>query len=118
MAEEFCTVGEIELCYETFGSPGDPAMLLIMGLGTQMIAWPDEFCAQLADDGFFVIRFDNRDIGRSTHLDQIPVPSMADLLLRRPARYSLSDMAADAIGLLDHLDVDAAHIVGVSMGGM
>jgi pimeloyl-ACP methyl ester carboxylesterase len=118
MAEQFCTVGEVELCYETFGSPGDPAMLLIMGLGTQMIAWPDEFCERLAGDGFFVIRFDNRDVGRSTHLDHIPVPSMTALLLRRPAQYSLSDMASDAIGLLDHLGIDRAHIVGASMGGM
>jgi pimeloyl-ACP methyl ester carboxylesterase len=118
MAEELCSVADVELCYETFGSSENPAMLLIMGLGTQMIAWPDGFCAQLADDGFFVIRFDNRDIGRSTHLDHLPAPSMRDLLLRRPARYSLSDMAGDAIGLLDHLEIDAAHIVGVSMGGM
>src|SRR5271156_4183811 len=65
MAEEFCTVGDIELCYETFGSPAHPAMLLIMGLGTQMIAWPDEFCDRLAEDGFFVIRFDNRGIERA-----------------------------------------------------
>jgi pimeloyl-ACP methyl ester carboxylesterase len=119
MAEAFCSVGDVELCYETFGSPADPAMLLIMGLGTQMIAWPDEFCAQLADGGFFVIRFDNRDVGRSTQLHHLPVPSVADIALRRPAGgYSLSDMATDAIGLLDHLDVDAAHIVGASMGGM
>ncbi len=118
MAEQLCTVGEIELCHETFGSPSDPALLLIMGLGTQMIAWPDEFCERLADDGFFVIRFDNRDIGRSTHLDQIPVPTQRDLLLRRPSAYSLSDMAADAMGLLDHLGIKRAHVVGVSMGGM
>jgi pimeloyl-ACP methyl ester carboxylesterase len=118
MTEQFCSVGDVELCYETFGAPEDPALLLIMGLGTQMIAWPDEFCAQLAGDGFFVIRFDNRDIGRSTHLNHIPVPTMRELLLRRPAQYSLSDMAADAIGLLDHLGIDRAHVVGASMGGM
>jgi len=118
MPEEFCSVGDVDLCYETFGSPADPALLLIMGLGTQMIAWPDEFCAQLADGGFFVMRFDNRDVGCSTHLDHLPIPSLADIALRRPAAYSLSDMAADAIGLLDHLHVDAAHIVGASMGGM
>ncbi len=118
MAEEFCTVGDVDLCYETFGSPTEPAMLLVMGLGTQMIAWPDGFCERLADAGFFVIRFDNRDVGRSTHLDHLPVPSLADIALRRPAGYSLSAMAADAIGLLDHLEIDRAHIVGASMGGM
>ncbi len=118
MAEQFCTVGEIELCYETFGSPDDPAMLLIMGLGTQMIAWQEAFCERLADAGFFVIRFDNRDVGRSTHLDHISVPSPKNLLLRRPFAYSLSDMASDAVGLLDHLGIERAHIVGASMGGM
>ena len=77
MAESFARVGEIEICYETFGDPSDPAMLLIMGLGTQMVAWHDDFCAQLAGRGFFVIRHDNRDIGRSTHLDGAPVPDAA-----------------------------------------
>ena len=72
MAESTARIGEIEICYETFGDASRPAVLLIMGLGTQMVAWHEDFCAQLADRGFFVIRHDNRDIGRSTHLDQLP----------------------------------------------
>src|SRR4051794_37104974 len=100
--EQFATVGEIELCYESFGDRADPALLLIMGLGTQMIAWRDEFCAGLADRGFFVVRFDNRDVGRSTRLDQLPVPTLGQLLRRdtRAASYTLADMALDAVGLL------------------
>jgi pimeloyl-ACP methyl ester carboxylesterase len=112
-------VGDLELEYDTFGKPGDPALLLIMGLGTQMIAWPEAFCEALAAKGFRVIRYDNRDIGLSTHLDQLPQPSNLDLVLRRvrPA-YTLDDMAADAAGLLDALGINRAHIVGASMGGM
>ena len=120
MAEEIARVGDIELCYETFGDPADPALLLIMGLGTQMIAWPEGFCRQLAGRGFFVIRFDNRDIGRSTHLRGQRVPTLRQLLLRdkSAAAYSLSDMAGDAAGLLDHLGIERAHVAGASMGGM
>jgi pimeloyl-ACP methyl ester carboxylesterase len=120
MAEQFAQVGDIELCFETFGSPQDPALLLVMGLGTQMIAWPEEFCRRLVARGFFVIRYDNRDSGRSTHLrDQRP-PTLIQLLRRdrRAARYSLADMAADGIGLLDRLGIERAHVVGISMGGM
>src|SRR3954468_1891617 len=118
MAEAIARVGELDICYETFGDPSDPAMLLIMGLGTQMIAWHDEFCAQLAGRGFFVIRHDNRDIGRSSRIDG-PVPSLQQLLLRdRGAPYTLADMAGDSMGLLDHLGIEQAHIVGASMGGM
>jgi pimeloyl-ACP methyl ester carboxylesterase len=120
MTESFCRAGEIELCYETFGDPGDPALLLIMGLATQMVAWHEDFCAQLAGRGFHVIRFDNRDIGRSTKLRDKPTPTMGQLIRRdkRAAAYTLSDMAADGIGLLDHLGVERAHVVGASMGGM
>src|SRR3954451_16228871 len=116
MEERFCDVGGgIRLCYETFGDPADPALLLVMGLGTQMVAWHEDFCARLVGEGFFVTRFDNRDIGRSTHVDG-PTPTLRQLLMRRPpASYRLEDMANDAIGLLDHLDVRAAHVVGVSM---
>ncbi len=104
-AERFARVGDdVTLCFQTFGEPDDPALLLIMGLGFQMIAWPDRFCEILAAQGFHVVRFDNRDAGRSTH-----VPG---------ARYALRDMASDAEGLLDHLGVAAAHLVGASMGGM
>jgi alpha-beta hydrolase superfamily lysophospholipase len=75
MAEQFCTVGDVELCYEAFGEPGDPAMLLIMGLATQMLAWHEEFCEELAGRGFHVIRFDNRDVGRSQpRADAAPAP--------------------------------------------
>ena len=120
MAEERVRVGDIEICYEPFGSPRDPAMLLVMGLGTQMIAWPVGLCEQLAARGFFVIRYDNRDSGRSTHLRHLRPPTLQQLLLRdkRAARYSLADMAADGIGLLDHLRIEGAHVVGASMGGM
>jgi pimeloyl-ACP methyl ester carboxylesterase len=119
MAESFARVGDLDICYETFGDPSAVPMLLIMGLGTQMVAYHDAFCAQLADRGFFVIRHDNRDIGRSTHLDGAPVPSLVQLVKRdRNAPYTLADMAGDSIGVLDHLGIEKAHIVGTSMGGM
>ena len=119
MNEQFCQVGDVELCYETFGEPADPAVLLNMGLGTQMVAWHEDFCADLAERGFFVIRHDNRDIGRSTHLDDAPVPSLVQLAMRdRNSPYTLADMAADSVGVLDHLGIEQAHIVGASMGGM
>jgi pimeloyl-ACP methyl ester carboxylesterase len=120
MAEDFATVGDIEICFETFGNPEDPAMLLVMGLGTQMVAWPEGFCRRLAGHGFFVIRYDNRDTGRSTHLRGLRAPTVRQLLLRdkSAAKYSLADMAADGIGVLDHLAIERAHVVGVSMGGM
>jgi pimeloyl-ACP methyl ester carboxylesterase len=119
MPEAFTQVGELEICYETFGDPGDPALLLIMGLGTQMVAWHDEFCEQLAARGFFVIRHDNRDIGRSTHLDSAPVPSLWQLLTRSThSAYTLAEMARDSVGVLDALGIERAHIVGASMGGM
>lgn len=109
-------VGDLEIAYETFGDPADPAILLVMGLGAQMIAWPEELCGLLADAGHHVIRFDNRDAGLSTHLD-LPAPTLPDLLLRREPPYTVSDMAHDALGLLDHLEVPRAHVVGASMGG-
>ena len=120
MNEQFCTVGEVELCYETFGERGDPALLLIMGLGTQMVGWHEDLCRQLAERGFFVIRYDNRDCGRSTHFDQVPPPKPVELATRRPKRlaYTLADMAADGVGLLDQLGIERAHVVGASMGGM
>src|SRR4051794_33342077 len=120
MAEAIARVGELDICYETFGDPDDPAILLIMGLGTQMVAWHDEFCAQLAGRGLFVIRHDNRDIGRSTRLNAAPPPTLPQLVRRdrRGAAYTLADMAADSVGVLDHLGIERAHIVGASMGGM
>jgi pimeloyl-ACP methyl ester carboxylesterase len=120
MAEQMIDVGRgINLCYEEFGRPGDPPMLLIMGLATQMIAWADEFCQQLADRGFHVVRFDNRDIGRSTHMTT-PPPTPGQLLRRRfpSVEYTLSDMADDTQGLLRGLGLEPAHVVGASMGGM
>jgi pimeloyl-ACP methyl ester carboxylesterase len=120
MNEQFATVGDVELCYETFGSPEDPALLLVMGLGTQMLGWHEDFCRELVSRGFFVIRYDNRDCGRSTHFDGVPPPSVGEILRRRPRHvaYTLSDTASDAAGLLDHLGIDAAHVAGASMGGM
>jgi pimeloyl-ACP methyl ester carboxylesterase len=120
VTEETCTVGDVELCYERFGDPADPAMLLVMGLGTQMLGWDEEFCARLAERGFHVVRFDNRDIGRSTKLSHLAPPTLRQLVLRDrgAAGYSLADMADDAIGLLDHLGIERAHVVGASMGGM
>ena len=120
MAEQFCDVGRgITLCYETYGDPADPPVVLVMGLATQMIAWHEDFCEQLADRGFYVVRFDNRDIGRSTHLGFRP-PTMRQMLRRRvgPEQYSLSDMAEDTAGLIRELEIAPAHVVGASMGGM
>jgi pimeloyl-ACP methyl ester carboxylesterase len=120
MAEQFCDVGRgITLCYETFGEPADPPLLLIMGLGMQMLGWPEDFCRQLAERGFYVVRFDNRDSGRSTQIKGRP-PSVGQLLRRRisPVLYTLSDMAEDAARLLRELGLEPAHVVGVSMGGM
>ncbi|MBT6092723.1 MAG: alpha/beta fold hydrolase, partial [Acidimicrobiaceae bacterium] len=110
--------------YETFGDRAGPPVLLIMGLGAQMTVWPDGFCQQLADQGHYVIRFDNRDIGLSTHLDHLGLPDGVAAFMAViagevvDAPYSLGDMADDAAGLLDALDIAEAHIVGASMGGM
>jgi pimeloyl-ACP methyl ester carboxylesterase len=120
MAEQIAKVGELDICYETFGDREDPAFLLVMGLGTQMLGWHEGFCAQLADRGFFVIRYDNRDIGRSTHFKGHKPPTITQLLLRdkSAAAYSLADMADDGVGLLDALGIERAHVAGASMGGM
>lgn len=114
----------IEIVYDTFGEPSDPPLLLIMGLGAQMIDWDEAFCAELASRGYWVIRFDNRDVGLSTKLDEAGVPSILALFQAQTqgetiqAPYTLRSMADDAAGLLDALEVDSAHVVGASMGGM
>jgi pimeloyl-ACP methyl ester carboxylesterase len=118
--EQFCDVGGgVTLCYESFGDPSDPTALLIMGLGTQMVAWHEDFCRELASRGLHVLRFDNRDIGRSTHMTGAP-PTVRQLLTRsrRAAHYTLHDMADDAAGLLSALELAPAHVIGASMGGM
>lgn len=120
MDERFCDVGRgITLCYDDFGDPAGRPLLLIMGLATQMIAWHDDFCEGLAGRGFHVVRFDNRDIGRSTHMG-FPPATNGQMLRRKvgPHQYTLSDMAEDTAGLLRELDLAPAHIVGASMGGM
>jgi Predicted hydrolases or acyltransferases (alpha/beta hydrolase superfamily) len=114
----------IELEYDTFGDPADPALLLVMGFTAQMTAWQEGFCRRLADGGRHVIRYDNRDCGLSSKFDGVTIDPMAVMgavlsgaeLPEVP--YTLSDMAADGIGLLDHLGIDRAHVVGASMGGM
>jgi pimeloyl-ACP methyl ester carboxylesterase len=110
----------IEVTYERFGDPVAPPVLLIMGGGAQMINWPEEFCAELVDRGLQVIRFDNRDTGRSSHFPDAPVPDLQAALAGdlSSASYTLSDMAADTVGLLDVLGFDSAHLVGASLGGM
>jgi pimeloyl-ACP methyl ester carboxylesterase len=122
--EAFAPANGLTLCYDTFGDPAAPPLLLIMGLGAQMILWDDDFCARLAARGYHVIRFDNRDIGRSTYLSEVVQVDLGELTARQlqgkpiASPYTLRDMAADAAALLDHLAIAAAHVVGASMGGM
>jgi pimeloyl-ACP methyl ester carboxylesterase len=110
----------LDIAYERFGDPGSPPLLLIMGLGTQMLGWSDGFCSALAACGVHVIRFDNRDIGLSSHLTNAPAPDVRAVMTGdgSSASYRLSDMAGDVVGLLDSLGLDSAHLVGASMGGM
>src|SRR5689334_8044620 len=117
--------GEIDIAYEDMSDPNDPAVLLIMGLGAQLLLWRKAFCEKLVDQGLRVIRYDNRDVGLSTKLkgrrsSASWVPSMVRSFfgLSSPAAYTLEDMADDAVALLDHLGIEKAHIVGASMGGM
>jgi pimeloyl-ACP methyl ester carboxylesterase len=111
--------GELDIAYETFGDPGSAPLLLISGTAVQMLIWPDEFCESLAERGFHVARFDNRDTGLSTHLRDAPTPSWLKVMVRpSTAPYRLSDMAADSVAVIDALGWDSAHIVGASLGGM
>ncbi|WP_375002528.1 alpha/beta fold hydrolase [Aeromicrobium sp. CTD01-1L150] len=112
----------IDICHETFGDTADPPVLLVMGLGGPMGWWAMEFCEELAAEGLFVIRYDNRDTGRSTklrqyHVSKLDIVKAAVGMVKNPP-YRLGDLADDAFGLLDHLGIDQAHLVGVSMGGM
>ena len=121
MAEQLTDVGRgVQICHESFGDPSDPPMLLLMGLATQMVAWHEEFCNELAGRGFHVIRMDNRDVGRSTHFPDVPEPTLGQMIRRRfdPRQYTLDDMAADSAGLIEALDLGSVHLVGASMGGM
>jgi len=110
----------LDIAYERFGDPDRPPVLLLMGLGTQMLGWPDGFCEALTGRGVHVIRADNRDIGLSSHLTDAPAPDLAAILRgdTASASYTLSDMAGDTAGLLRSLGLDSAHLVGASMGGM
>lgn len=117
-------VNDLDIWYDTQGDPDNPPLLLIVGLGMQSVSWPESFCNGLVERGFYLIRFDNRDNGLSTKLHHLGKPNtllavmkMA-LRMKLAAGYKLDDMAADAIGLMDALDIPRAHIVGASMGGM
>jgi pimeloyl-ACP methyl ester carboxylesterase len=118
--ERLAPANGIELAYQEMGDPSGEPLVLVMGLATQMIAWDGEFCSMLVDRGFRVVRFDNRDIGHSTKIRAAGVPSLLDTTIGRrgSAPYLLRDMAEDTFGLMDHLGIDSAHLVGASMGGM
>jgi len=122
--EQTTTANGIELCFETFGDASNPAVLFVMGLGGQMIAWPQAYMDAVAAAGYFAIRYDNRDVGLSQKFDAAGAPDFEALVAElfagnKPATaYDLSDMAADGIGLLDRLSIERAHVIGVSMGGM
>jgi pimeloyl-ACP methyl ester carboxylesterase len=123
-ASQQVSANGLQITYDSFGDHADPAMILIMGLGTQMIHWSDQFCQLLASKKFRVIRFDNRDIGKSSWLRNSPVPSIWDFIgnilfsKKVSAPYLLDDMADDTLALMDALKIDKVHLVGASMGGM
>jgi pimeloyl-ACP methyl ester carboxylesterase len=118
--ERLAPVNGVELAYQEVGDPDGEPLLLIMGLATQMLAWQEDFCVMLAERGFRVVRFDNRDVGRSTILREAGMPSRFDMVTgrRATAAYLLEDMAEDAFGLMDHLGFEAVNVTGASMGGM
>ncbi len=121
MTVQYVDTANVRIAYESFGNPQDPTIVLVMGLGAQMIAWYDGFVESIAAEGFHVVRFDNRDSGLSTHLHDAGTPGMLEFMQRQPITsfaYTLAEMADDVAGLLDGLDIAQAHIVGASMGGM
>lgn len=117
--EQFCQVDEISLCYESMGDPNaENTAVLIMGLGLQMVWWKDDFCAELVNRGFRVVRFDNRDVGKSSHVPGPGVSALGFLRRRATATYSLADLADDTAGLIAAVAPDGAHVVGVSLGSL
>lgn len=118
--ERIAPANGIEIAYQEMGDPAGEPLLLVMGLAMQMLGWDEGFCSLLAERGFRVVRFDNRDVGRSTKLVDAGVPRRFDMLAgrRSTAAYLIGDMARDAAGLMDHLGIESAHVVGASMGGM
>ena len=124
MSERYLDANGVRLAYDDYGNANDPAILLIMGMATQMTAWPLSFCRGLADRGFYVVRYDNRDVGLSEKMLTARIPSTLDMMLKaginRPLKvsYKLDDMATDALELMNALNLNQAHVVGVSMGGM
>ncbi|MBO0886042.1 MAG: alpha/beta fold hydrolase, partial [Acidimicrobiales bacterium] len=110
----------ILICYEAMGDPADPTLLLVMGLGCQLVEWDEPLCQKLVEHGFHVLRYDNRDVGLSTKMDDAPVPDLLALAGgdASSASYTVEDMADDVAGLLEALDIERAHVVGASMGGM
>lgn len=121
MSVQYVDTPQVRIAYETFGQASESPLVLISGLGTQMVGWQDALCERLAASGFFVIRFDNRDIGLSTHFTQVGTPGLPQYLAGEPvteSAYRLEDMADDVAALLDGLGIAQAHILGASMGGM
>jgi len=117
---EIVSANGIQICYDAFGNPNNPALLMVAGLGMQLIGWDEALCTMLVERGYWVIRYDNRDAGKSTKFDEAGVPDTMAAMQGQSvsAPYLLSDMAADAIGLLDALGIKQAHVLGASLGGM
>ncbi|HTE32807.1 MAG TPA: alpha/beta hydrolase, partial [Chryseolinea sp.] len=121
--DHFVTANHIKIAYQTFGSLGSPTLILINGTASPLTDYPENFCSQIADRGYFVIRFDNRDVGHSSHLDSLGQPDWKAIIPliktcdKAPLPYTLQDMGMDLIGLMDALKIKKAHLAGASMGG-